>query len=85
MTEINIVPEEEYEEELADVFLLLVPIESLIPFELAANVRELLVYTFDFSFFTFTWNTKTISLTVNGREKWVYVVHTVSDIRNEDR
>ena len=49
--EINVMTQQEYEEQFANVFLLLISIEGLIAFELAPNVRQLFVYPLDFGFF----------------------------------
>ena len=54
MTEINVMAEKEDEEELANVFLLLVAVQSLVAFEFRPNVGQLLVDPLNFRFFTFT-------------------------------
>lgn len=54
VAKVDIVAEKEDEEQLADVLLLTVTIQSFISFKLGADVRQLLVNTLDFSLFTLT-------------------------------
>lgn len=54
MSKVNVVSKQEDEEQLADIFLLAVAIESLVPFKLGANVGQLFVNPFDLGFLALT-------------------------------
>lgn len=54
VAEVDVVSEQEDEEQLADVLLLAVAIESLVPFELGADVGQLFVDPLDFGFLALT-------------------------------
>lgn len=51
MPEINVMAEEEYEQQLTNIFLLLVSIERFVAFEFASNVRQFFVNTLDLGLF----------------------------------
>jgi hypothetical protein len=51
VTEVDVVAQQKDEQQLADIFLLLVAVERLVAFELTSNVRELLVHALDFRLF----------------------------------
>lgn len=53
MAEVDVVAKEEDEQQLADIFLLLVTIESFIAFEFTSDVRQLLVHALHFRLFAF--------------------------------
>lgn len=54
VSKVNVVSKQEDEEQLADIFLLAVAIESLVPFKLGANVGQLFVNPFDLGFLALT-------------------------------
>ena len=56
MTEIDIMTQQKYEQQLADIFLLLIAIQSFVAFEFAAYVGKFLVYALHFRLFAFTLN-----------------------------
>lgn len=64
MTKVNIVTKQEYEQQFADIFLLLIPIQSFVSLELIANIGQLFVDSFDLSFLAFTceWVNKSIRM-----------------------
>lgn len=54
VAEIDVVAQQEYKQQFAHIFLLLVSIQSLVTFELVTNVRQLFIDAFDFRFFALT-------------------------------
>lgn len=57
MSEIDIVSEQKYEQQFANIFLFLVSVEGFIAFEFTADVGEFLIDTFDLGFFAFACKT----------------------------
>ena len=53
MTEIDVMSQQKDKQQFTDVFLLLVAIQCLIPFELVPDVRQLLIDALYFRLFTF--------------------------------
>lgn len=53
MAEVDVVAEEEDEQQLANIFLLLIAVECLVAFELTSNIRQLLVHALHFRLFAF--------------------------------
>lgn len=51
MTKVDVMAQQEDEQQLADVFLLLIAVEGLVAFEFTSNVRELLVHALHFRLF----------------------------------
>ena len=51
MAKVDVMSQQEDEEQLADIFLLLVAIKRLVALELATNVGQLLVDTLDLGLF----------------------------------
>lgn len=54
MAKVNVVTEKEDEEQLTDIFFLLVSIQSLVALELGSYIGQFLVDTLYLGFFTFT-------------------------------
>lgn len=54
MSKVNVVAKQENEQQLADIFLLAVAIQSFVPFELGSNVGQLFIDPFDLCFLTLT-------------------------------
>lgn len=54
MPEVDVVAQKEDEEQLADILLLAVAIQSLVPFELGADVGQLFINPFDLSLLALT-------------------------------
>lgn len=54
MSKVDIVTEKKNEQQLANVFLLLVAIECLVSFEFTANVCEFFIDSLDLCFLAFT-------------------------------
>lgn len=55
MTEINVMAKEKYKKQFTNIFLLLVSVKRFIAFELASNISQFFVNTFDFGFFALTY------------------------------
>lgn len=55
VSEVDVVAQQEDEEQLADVLLLAVAVQSLVTLELGADVGQLLVDPLDLSLLAFTW------------------------------
>lgn len=55
VSEVNVMAKQEDKEQLADIFLLAVAIESFVPFEFGANVGQLFIDPLDLGFLAFTW------------------------------
>ena len=54
MSKVNVMAQQKNEEQLADILLLAVPIQSFVPFKLGTNVGQLLVDSFNLSFLALT-------------------------------
>lgn len=55
MSKVDVVTQQEDEQQLADIFLLLIAVESLVAFELTSNVRQLLIHTLHLRLFAFAY------------------------------
>lgn len=55
MSEIDVMTQKKDEQQLADILLLAVAIQSFVTLELGADVGQLLVDALDLSFFALTW------------------------------
>lgn len=53
MSKVNVMAEQEDKEQLADILLLAVAIESFVPFKLGTNVGQLFIDPFDLGFLAF--------------------------------
>lgn len=58
MPEIDVMAQQKDEEQLADILLLAVAIQSFVPLELGADIGQLLVDALDLSFFALAWRGK---------------------------
>lgn len=54
VSKVNVVAKQENEQQLADIFLLAVTIQSFVSFELGTNVGKLFINPFNLCFFTLT-------------------------------
>ena len=55
MAKVNVMAQQEDKEQLANVFLFLVAIKSLVAFEFGSNVGQFFVDALHFIFFALTW------------------------------
>lgn len=53
MPKVNVMAKKKNEQQLADILLLLISIESFVTFEFAPNICQLLVYPLDFCLLAF--------------------------------
>ena len=54
MSKVDVMAEQEYEEQLADILLLAVAIQGLVPLKLGADVGQLFIDPLDLGFLAFT-------------------------------
>lgn len=69
MAKVDVMSKQEDKEQLAYILLLLVAVQSLVPFELGANIGQLLVDALDFCLLTFTYGQTTTMNALSGLAK----------------